>query len=75
MTHLRVRGRVEHRERRQRPPDGGVGRAVVMLQQHLPVEHRALDDGEAVAVGEDPPHVVEPGEREGVVLAAGATTR
>ena len=49
-----------------------VGRwSVVVAEQRLPMEHRAFEDREAVAVGEHRPHVVEARERVGVVLGQG----
>ena len=67
LAQLRVHRRVEHRERGHGTTDGRVGWTVVMTQQRLAVEHRALEDREPLAVAEHAPHVVEPGERERVV--------
>ena len=67
LAELGVRGRVEHRERRERARRGGDGRPVVMMQQRLAMEHRTFEDREAVAVGEHLPHVVEARERVRVV--------
>jgi len=51
--------RIEHGETAHRTLRRGLGCAVVVVEQSITVEHGTFNDGEALPVGQDLPHVVE----------------